>query len=204
MASTYHEILPNSDDADSSNDWSVQSSILFDDLHSCLASTTSTRYIKSSTNGVRNYFGFENLSVTPTTTPPIHHIQYVFTYSSDTASETFSLFVGIVDGGDSDTILWSDSITLTAPSNTGKVNTYTSPIFPYHSGTTAWSVDNINDLKVFIRLLDNDTGGSASSVINIKTFKYLVTTNDSDSTAISTYPAKKGMKVSRGVINIGD
>ena len=202
MASTKVDLVPDSDDADGSTDWSIQTNMIGDDLHSALATTSTTRYIKSNTIGARNYFGFENLSFTPAGTPPIHWLQYYFTFGADLANEVFSLYVGIVDGGDSDNIIYNDTLTLTAPANTNKLESYTSPIFPYHSGTTAWSVDNINNLKVFLRLIDNDTGGSASTTIRINYFEYQIMTNNSDRATPSTYEAKKGIKIKRGTVGI--
>jgi len=204
MASTKHTLTPNGDDTDGSDDWTVVTNILGDSIHNVMATTNSTRYVKSNSIGVRNKVTFTNLDGTSrTTTPPIHWIQYNFNYGSNLASEVFQVQVQLQDGEDSDTALTDDTLQLTAPSNTDKVNTFTSPILPFHSGTDRWTEDNLDNIKFYFRLIDNDVGSSATTEIEMHYVSILVMRNDNDRTEPATYVAKKGMTASRGVLNIG-
>ena len=200
MASKTLTITPDGVD-DSGDNWSITGGL---SAYATLASTSTTKYLYGTADQI-NTFTFNN----PVTGVPVgvHWLQYNFNYSSSVGSEPMQIRVKILDGGDSDNELYNEVLDITGPSNPAKVNNYESPILPYHSGTTSWSTTNITNIKMSFQIVDNSVGdGSPLNQLQLHYVEIDCNMNQTDARLgqdVSTYPAKKGMMVSRGRFIIG-
>jgi len=199
MASQLYTITPSSIFGSSADDWHIDGGL---NAVNSLASTSATNFLHGTTTEY-NTFGFTNVGVTPVN---VQWIQYMFSYGSSVANEPMTIRIHIMDGAD-DSFLYNETINITGPANTAKVQSYYSGIFPYHSGTTAWSATNFDNLKLKAQVYDNSVGnGNVSNKLELHYFEYQVMYNNTDANIrqnISTYSAKKGMSVSKGVVKIG-
>ena len=200
MASTTLTITPDGVD-DSGDNWLIAGGMT---AHESIATTSTSKYLYGTADQI-NTFTFTN----PVMGLPVgvHWLQYNFNYSSSVGSHPMQIRVKIVDGGDSDNVLYNEVLNITGPTNPAKVNNYESPIFPYHSGTTSWSTSNITNLKMSFQVEDNSVGdGAALNQLQLHYAEIDINMNQTDARLgqnVSTYPAKKGMMVSRGRFIIG-
>ena len=204
MASQMYTLVPNGSDELNGSDWSLQTTIGGDTRHAAIASASTTRYIYANTTLRNNQFRFDDVT---DDVAGIHGLSFTFNWNQSTASETASVRIILQDGGDGDASLYSVTTFLTSAALIGKNQTYTSIFYPFHSGTTSWTKDNINDLKATIYCLDNDTNNSASPANEMKIlyFAFNVLVNKTDSSQPGTYDnSEKGVEVSNGKVEVSN
>ena len=166
MASQIFSLSPNSTAIESDGaDWELVTTIGGDTKHAAIASTSSTRYLRSDTTGDDNTFGFSGGSDIPDDAV----IQWIWLYivwGSSVANEPMALRLQLVNGSDSSTF-YTEVLELVGPSNTGKVLTTQSQgnyaLKTTSDGSTAWTKTEMENLLIRLEVYDNSTTDNDTS-----------------------------------------
>ena len=202
MASRVETITPNSSDETSgTNNWNQYNTGGAITTHHQIVATLGTDHLRDTVSGTNNTFGFTTIS--NSTYDSIDYIQYSFNYGTTVANEPFTVRTFLIDGTTGSTF-HAEILNLTGPSNTGKTNVYTSPIYPYSSGTTKFTSADLDDIKVMIHLYDNSTGLAGLNFVEIFFLEAFVSLK-TNPTAIATHDTEDiVMKVHNGDVKIGN
>lgn len=210
MASQIFSLSPNSTDLESDlADWELVTTIGGDTKHAAIASTSSTRYIRSDTTGDDNTFGFSGGSDIPDDAV----IQWLWLYivwGSSVANELMELRLQLINGSDS-SVFYTESFELAGPSNTGKVLTTQSqgnyPLKTTSDGSTAWTKTEMENLKIRLECYDNSTTNNDTSnfleIMQVRVDVMCRTTFPGQfGVADSTYNAGSDMKITEDTVEI--
>ena len=198
MSSSESTYFPDDSDYSNGSDWQKVSMVLGSDHDSVIAATTTVQHLKSNINGVHNSFLFQDISGDPIS---INWISFTLWWQCTVAATPVEVELSLIDG-DTGSTLHTTNLTETPTSNTAKTMVYTTPIFPYHSGTTKWTETSLNLLKLKIELVDNDTSSTSTSNY-FKLYHLFRTVSTQDAGSIptpNTYSADNSLKVMGGNI----
>tara|TARA_Y100001938_G_C8031942_1_gene401128 strand:- start:394 stop:987 length:594 start_codon:yes stop_codon:yes gene_type:complete len=197
MASQIVELTPDGSDFSNGSDFTLSTG---SDLDALISDNGASTYISATASSKFNIITFSNPSVSY---EGINWLQLEITHGNGNANTTSGVEISFLNGqafGNPEFDV-TDGMTasLTSPSNTAKYNTFLSDIMPYRDGTDPgelWTSPNLENVKVKIETT------SVLGTFKISEVRLVANLNISNPPAISTYPSKTGMKVSRGIISI--
>ena len=80
----------------------------------------------------------------------VKFLSIIFRYGSNVTTNNGDFIYQLLDGGDSDAVLYNTSEEWVAPLNAGKTNPTTTRMFGQHSSGTPWDATNLGNLKVLV------------------------------------------------------
>jgi len=203
MASSLQTLIPNGSDYPSSTfpspDWDLIGGISTPE--DTLNDSSLGTYLSSADVGDHNTFTFTDITVADHLN--CQWIAYEIYFGTSVARAQCELRISIIDGA-TGSPLFTTTYPLKGPSHTAKFDSILGVgIYPYSTGTTAWTETQVNNIQIKIECYNPDLSGGGNAV-EIESCKVLAMMKDSDPDPPGTYDVSDtgNIELKNGLISL--